>query len=85
MTYDPTEWHHVRSVEELTEAILDTAWELAEAWYPEGERMEWDDFFDKRLEGTYLPNGKRLALPATYSHPVMKAIKKHITKLRRTN
>jgi hypothetical protein len=83
MEFDSNDWYYVRSVDDLSEDILDLAWDLAEAWYP--ERIEWDDFFDNRLEGMQLVNGKKLALPGNYSDPVFKAIKQHINKLRRSN
>lgn len=59
------------------EALLDVAESIADGWYPDGTRMDWEDFL-YRLE-SYTD----VDLPSDMADPQIKAIQKHIRAYRK--
>lgn len=76
-------WVEIVDADDVTPEVLAAA-EDAETWFGDG-RIDWQEFFDDRLEGTFLPNGDRISLGNEYDTPAQRKIKRHINHLRRTS
>lgn len=65
---------------DVSDEILDLAFETAEGWFP--DRIDWEDLWD-RMEGTQLKTGKYLSWGDEFGTPAMKKVQRHVNKIRR--
>jgi len=79
--YEET-WVICSASNEVTQEILEVAEEIYDGWFSDGERIDWEYFFD-RIEGTFLNDDTRLSLGNEYGLPSQEKIKRHIREYRK--
>lgn len=70
-------WTEVITAEEVTAQVLDAAEEIYDGWFADEERIDWHDFLD-RLERMFFYD-----LGSSTESDAIKAIKKHVRKIKR--
>lgn len=81
-TSDADTYSTLMEAEDLRPEILEYAETISDGFFPEGERVEWDRFWD-HLDGMTLSDGTRLDLGHLAASPLMRKVKRHVTTLRK--
>lgn len=71
----------VMQVDQVTEEIVQAAFDIVEGWYNEG-RIDWDNVWD-RMEGSVLEDGTELDMGTDIDSPAMRRIKREVNKRRK--
>jgi hypothetical protein len=70
------------AADELTEEIIDAAYEIGEGWYPD-TRIDWDDLIDRLDRQGIERDGKELDLGEDMLSPFIVKLKREVNKRRR--
>lgn len=82
MAYDPNEYRQIVSAEDVTDEVLEIAWDKVEGWHMDGPGIDWEDVWD-RMDGASLDDGRRIDMGGTMDSPAMKKIQKEMRKRKR--
>ena len=81
MTGDDDEYYPLNAADDVTDEIMEMAWDKVEGWYMDAP-VDWEDVWD-RMDGSRLDNGKRLDMGGSLDTPAMKKIKREMQKRKR--
>ncbi len=76
-------YQEIITADDVTDEILSDCEDIEQGFYGNESRIDWEDFFDRRLDGYPLKNGNYICLGNEYDTPAMRKIKRHINKVRR--
>jgi len=76
-------YQEIITADDVTDEILADCVSIEEGFYGNDARIDWQDFFDRRLDGMSLNNGNYICLGNEYNTPAMRKIKNYINKIRR--
>lgn len=70
--------------EDVSEEVLQVAEDIFDGWFSDAARIDWEDFLD-RMDGTHLDGheNRELDLGGDLDSPAIRAIKRHINRIRR--
>lgn len=81
-THDGVTYVSPETADDVTDEMLTIAESISDGYFPEEERIDWEEFIDRMCGEGYLDDGTRLEFEV-YDNPAIDKIKRHVRNYRK--